>query len=63
MYICPYYELMMVSRAPYSITIIVTERHLYLIKDKKIFKAYPVAVGKPTDTIPTTLGMRFGIER
>lgn len=49
---CPYNEYVRSLRAQYRITINVKEKHLYLIRDGKIFKSYPVAVGKPASPTP-----------
>lgn len=46
-------------RADYRITIKPKEKRLYLIKDNKIFKSYPIATGKPST--PTPIGT-FKIE-
>ena len=43
---CPYVAYLRSLRARYSITVNVKEKHLYLIRDGKIFKSYPVAIGK-----------------
>ena len=37
---------------PYSITINVTARRLTLLKNGKVFKTYPIAVGKPSTPTP-----------
>lgn len=39
-------------RVEYSITIKPSEKRLYLIRDKKIFKSYPIATGKPASPTP-----------
>ena len=49
---CPYDEYLRSLRARYSITINVKEKHLYLIRDGKIFKSYPVAIGKASSPTP-----------
>lgn len=49
---CPYDEYIRGLRARYSITINLKEKHLYLIRDGKIFKSYPVAIGKPASPTP-----------
>jgi len=46
MFICPYFECLGMLRATYSITVKPVERRLYLIKEGKIFKSYPVGIGK-----------------
>jgi hypothetical protein len=55
MYFRPYaYE--GIYRAPrYSITINTATRRMTLFKDGKVFKTYPIAIGKPTDSIPTLI--------
>lgn len=52
MFICPYQDYLRLLRAQYRITIKPDERHLYLIRDNKIFKSYPIAVGKPASPTP-----------
>ncbi len=50
---CPYlYQSDMMRQSAYRITINLNERRLYLIKDGKIFKSYPVAIGKPSSPTP-----------
>ena len=47
------YTFLPLSRAPsYSITINVAARRLTLLRDGKVFKSYPIAVGKPKDLVP-----------
>ena len=52
MFICPYDEYMRNLRVQYRITINLQEKHLYLIRDAKIFKSYPIAIGKPSSPTP-----------
>ncbi|KOA20815.1 putative L,D-transpeptidase YkuD [Clostridium homopropionicum DSM 5847] len=55
MYLSPYiYSFLPLLRSPasYSITINVAARQLTLFKDGKVFKSYPVAVGKPSTPTP-----------
>jgi len=52
MFICPYQDYFRMLRAQYSITIKPEEKRLYLIRDKQIFKSYPIAVGKPSSPTP-----------
>jgi len=55
MYLSPYvYSFLTLLRSPasYSITINVAARRLTLFKDGKVFKSYPVAVGKPSTSTP-----------
>jgi lipoprotein-anchoring transpeptidase ErfK/SrfK len=52
MFICPYQDYLRMLRVQYRITINLNEKHLYLIRDGKIFKSYPVAIGKPTSLTP-----------
>jgi hypothetical protein len=50
-----YYEDQDLYRAPrYSITINTAARRMTLFRDGKAFKTYPIAIGKPTDPIPTS---------
>jgi hypothetical protein len=37
----------------YSITVNTATKKITLLKDGKVFKTYPIAIGKPTDPIPT----------
>ena len=47
------YTFLPLSRAPsYSITINVAARRLTLLRDGKVFKSYPIAVGKPSTPTP-----------
>lgn len=39
-------------QTPYSITINVAARRLTLLKNGKVFKTYPIAVGKPSTPTP-----------
>lgn len=52
MFTCPYADYTRVFRVQYRITIKPDERRLYLIRDNKIFKSYPIAVGKPSSPTP-----------
>ncbi len=66
MFNCPYLyfnEYSNCYRASYSITINVRNHALTLFKDNKVFKTYTVAVGKPTDLIPTSKNQKVIIER
>jgi lipoprotein-anchoring transpeptidase ErfK/SrfK len=48
----PYEDQLESYRVEYSITIKPGEKRLYLIRDKKIFKSYPIAYGKPASPTP-----------
>jgi lipoprotein-anchoring transpeptidase ErfK/SrfK len=52
MFICPYQDCQRSFRVQYSITINLSDRRLYLIQNKEIFKSYPVAIGKPATPTP-----------
>jgi lipoprotein-anchoring transpeptidase ErfK/SrfK len=52
MFICPYYEYMNSFRVQYSITVNTKEKHLYLIRNGKIFRSYPIALGKMLTPTP-----------
>jgi hypothetical protein len=39
----------------YSITVNTATKKMTLLKDGKVFKTYPIAIGKPTDPIPTSI--------
>lgn len=52
MFNCPYFDYLNMFRQQYSITINLNDKRLYLIREGKIVKSYPVAIGKPTSTIP-----------
>lgn len=61
MFNCPYQyfnEYLDYYRSIYNITINTKNHSLTLYKDNKVYKTYPVAVGKPTDLIPTTKNQR-----
>jgi lipoprotein-anchoring transpeptidase ErfK/SrfK len=48
-----YYDVQDLYRASrYNITVNVTERKLTLFKEGKLFKTYPIAVGKPSTPTP-----------
>lgn len=46
MYPCPYAALVRMPRPVYSITVNTNTRRLTLFKDGKVFKTYPVGIGK-----------------
>lgn len=52
MFKCPYKDCLSYYRATYSITVKPTERYLYLIRDGKIYKSYPIGVGKMLTPTP-----------
>jgi lipoprotein-anchoring transpeptidase ErfK/SrfK len=52
MFVCPYNLDLRSFRVQYSITININEKRLYLIRDAKIFKSYPVAIGKQASPTP-----------
>lgn len=52
MFIYPYQNYVRILIAQYRITINISERRLYLIQDNKIFKSYPVAIGKLASPTP-----------
>ena len=52
MFICPYEDYLRCFRVQHRITINLSDRRLYLIRDNEIFKSYPVAIGKPASPTP-----------
>ena len=52
MFISPYQDYAELFAPQYRITINLSDRRLYLIQNNRIFKSYPVAIGKPASPTP-----------
>jgi hypothetical protein len=51
-----YPEIQELYRVPkYSITVNTAARRMTLFRDGKVFKTYPITIGKPIDLIPPNL--------
>lgn len=52
MYTCPFQYMYRLPRPTYSITVNTSTKKLTLYKNGKVFKTYPVAIGKPSSPTP-----------